>query len=281
MRQTLEAKNYTVQDLSLLITPQVPQDALALVVAGPTEPLTPAEVAAISDYMEQGGGLVVLADPVPGMMDEDAQTGLAAYLASQWGIGLRPDVIVDLGSTMPLAAIAASYGSHPTTDRLRSMATYFPTARSIDVEPSSEDTTRTELIQTGSNAWGETTLENASQQTSIEFDETADTPGPLVVAAAAEDPAAAARVVVIGDSDFGANADFYGMGNGDLLVNSVDWAAGQDELISLTPKETTQRFVTPPSRAALILVFLVSVVAIPALFLIVGLSTWWGRRSKA
>jgi ABC-type uncharacterized transport system involved in gliding motility auxiliary subunit len=65
------------------------------------------------------------------------------------------------------------------------------------------------------------------------------------------------------------------------LVNSVDWAAGQDELISLTPKETTQRFVTPPSRATLILVFLVSVVAIPALFLIVGLSTWWGRRSKA
>ena len=87
-------------------------------------------------------------------------------------------------------------------------------------------------------------------------------------------------MAVIGDSDFGANADFFGLGNGDLLVNSVDWTAGQDSLISLTPKETTQRFVAPPSRAVLMLIFVLSVIAIPALFLIVGLSTWWGRRSK-
>jgi ABC-type uncharacterized transport system involved in gliding motility auxiliary subunit len=281
LRQALEAKNYAVQDLSLLITPEVPQDALAVVVAGPTSTLSPEEVEALSTYMEQGGGLVVLADPAPDMMDQEARDGLAAYLASAWGIEPRRDLIVDLGSSMPLAAIAASYASHPTTDRLQSLATYFPTSRSLAVAPSAEGTTRTEIILTGSNAWGETSLEGETQQTSIEFNEGADTPGPLVVAATAEDIARAARVVVIGDSDFGANADFYGLGNGDLLVNAVDWAAGQDALISLTPKETTQRFVTPPSRLVLMLVFVVSVIAIPAVFLIVGLTTWWGRRSKA
>jgi len=103
----------------------------------------------------------------------------------------------------------------------------------------------------------------------------------LIVGATAEDSVNGARLVVVGDSDFGANADFYGLGNGDLLVNSIDWAAGQEALISLTAKETTQRYVTPPSRQILALVFVMGVIAIPALFLILGLTTWGGRRAKA
>lgn len=279
VRQALEAKNYAVQDLSLLITPHVPDDALAVVVAGPTEPLSAAEVDALSAYLDQGGGLVVLADPLP-PAETASVDPLAAFLASTWGLTLRQDLVVDLSSSMPLAAIAASYGSHPATDRLQSLATYFPTSRSLQVSPSDDTATRTELILTGSNSWGETDLEGTTQQASIEFQDGQDTPGPLVVAATAEDLAAKARLVVVGDSDFGANADFYGLGNGDLLVNSIDWAAGQDSLISLTPKQATTRYVTPPSREMLLLVFVASVLAVPAMFLILGLSTWWGRRSK-
>jgi ABC-type uncharacterized transport system involved in gliding motility auxiliary subunit len=281
LRQALEAKNYSVQDLSLLITPQVPEDALAVVVAGPTEPLSTAEVDALKAYLEQGGALVVLADPLPGMSGGDTADPLASFLASTWGLELRQDLIVDLSSSMPLAAIAASYGTHPVTDKLKSLATYFPTSRSLAVAPSADGTTRTELVLTGSNSWGETNLEGMNQETSIEFNDGADTPGPLVVGATAEDSAKASRLVVIGDSDFGSNADFYGLGNGDLLVNSIDWAAGQEALLSLTPKETTQRFVTPPSRQVLALVFVLGVIAIPALFLILGLATWWARRAKA
>jgi ABC-type uncharacterized transport system involved in gliding motility auxiliary subunit len=281
LRQTLEAKNYSVQELSLLITPKVPDDALAVVVAGPTAPLSPAEVDALSAYLDQGGGLVVLDDPPPAKTAGSTSDPLASYLATTWGLELRQDVIVDLSSSMPLAAIAASYATHPVTDKLKSLATYFPTSRSLAVTPSDAATTRTELVLTGSNSWGETNLEGLSQKSSIEFNAGADTPGPLVVEATAEDSAKAARLVVVGDSDFGSNADFYGLGNGDLLVNSIDWAARQDALISLTPKETTQRFVTPPSREVLALVFVVGVLAIPAMFLILGLATWWGRRSKA
>jgi len=276
-RQALEAKNYVVQDLSLLITPQVPEDALAVIIAGATAPLATAEVEALATYLDDGGGLVVLADPLPGT----AEDPLATFLASRWGLDLRRDLIVDLSSSMPLAAIAASYADHPVTEKLQSLATYFPTSRSLGVAPSAEGTTRTELILTGSNSWGETELDGMSPETTIEFNDGADTPGPLVVGATAEDLARAARLVVVGDSDFGANADFYGLGNGDLLVNSIDWAAGQDALISLTAKPTTERYVTPPSRQVLALVFIVGVVAIPGLFMILGLTTWWGRRSKA
>jgi len=280
-RQALESKNYTVEDLSLLIAPQVPEDALAVVVAGAVEPLTAAEVDALADYMDAGGGLIVLSDPGPLPPESQAPDPLESYLASRWGIELRDDLIVDLSSSMPFAAIAASYAEHPATDRLQNLATYFPNSRSLAVAPSADGTSRTELVLTGTNSWGETDLDALTESNSAFPDDGIDVGGPLAVAATAQDSGASARVVVIGDSDFGANADFYGLGNGDLLTNSIDWAAGQDSLISLTPKETTQRFVTPPSREVLVLVFLLGVVAIPTLFLVLGVVTWLGRRSRA
>jgi len=281
LRQTLESKNYTVEMLSLLVAPQVPDDALAVVVAGPTAPLSAVEVDAVKTFQEKGGGLVVLADPIPGTEITPENDLLSAYLRSAWGLDPQPDLVVDLNSSMPLAAVEASYASHPVTDRLQNLVTYFPTARSVAVEsPGEGQVTQTELVLTGANSWGETNLEGLPQEGSIEFSETEDNAGPLAVAAAAEASDGASRVVVIGDSDFGANADFSGYGNGDLLVNSIDWAAGQDDLINLTPKESIERYVAPPSRPGLLMLALLSIIVVPAAFLTVGVATWWGRRAK-
>jgi len=280
LRQALEAKNYTIETLSLLVSPQVPEDARAVVVAGPTEPLSEAEIGALTAYLENGGGLVVLADPLPGMSPA-APDPLVEYLAREWGVTLRQDVVFDLSSSLPYAAISASYASHPITERLRNLATYFPTARSLAVAESDDSRTRTELILTGADSWGETTLEGLTEDSVIEFDEVEDAPGPLVIGATVEDFAAGARIVVIGDSDFAANADFFGLGNGDLLVNSVDWAAGEDDLISLTPKQTTDRFVSPPTRGMALLVVLVAILLLPGAFIVLGISTWLRRRARA
>ena len=281
LRQALEAKNYTVETLTLLITPQVPDDALAVVIAGPTAPLSVAETQAIQTFLEGGGGLVALIDPTPGTRITVENDVLSRFLRSAWGLEPQSDLVVDLSSSMPLAAISASYDPHPITERMQNLLTYFPTARSFRLDDSTAGgPTRTALVFTGANSWGETALEGLSQESQIEFSETEDIPGPLAVAAAVESIDGQARIVAIGDSDFGANADFPSYGNGDLLVNSVDWAAGQDDLISLTPKETIERFVATPSRQTLVLVALISILLVPAAFLTLGVSTWWGRRSK-
>src|SRR3990170_1056147 len=86
LRQKLEAKNYSVETLSLLITPQVPDDALALVIAGPTAPLSAVEVEAVQSYLRDGGGLVVLADPTPGTQITAENDLLTHYLRSAWGL---------------------------------------------------------------------------------------------------------------------------------------------------------------------------------------------------
>jgi ABC-type uncharacterized transport system involved in gliding motility auxiliary subunit len=281
-RQALESKNYEVATLNLLTDPAVPADALAVVVAGPLAPLRESEVSALRTYLAAGGSLVALFEPTPGTQLEGVDDLLADELAATWGIRLRDDLVVDLNSSLPLYGIAASYGNHAVTERLHNLATYFPSARSLElVETDNTGLTQTGLVETGSNSWGETDFQTLVDQRSFEMNSGKDTPGPLTVAASVEDFATGSRVIVAGDVDFGANGDYFQLGNGDLLINSIDWAAGQEALISLTPKDTTQRFVVPPTRQTTLLIALLTVIGIPGAVVAAGVSTFVSRRRRA
>ena len=62
----LEQENYEVKPLLLPSVEQVPDDASAVVLAGPTRPLTDAAIAALDAYLKRGGHLLALARPGPG-----------------------------------------------------------------------------------------------------------------------------------------------------------------------------------------------------------------------
>ena len=55
-------------------------------------------------------------------------------------------------------------------------------------------------------------------------------------------------IVVVGNSNFAITKNYTAFGNGDFMINSIDWAAQQDKLINLTPKKTTQRILVPPQN---------------------------------
>ena len=50
-KQALETKNYTVNILNLLATPKIPEDALAIIIAGPQKPVSENEVKLLEDYV--------------------------------------------------------------------------------------------------------------------------------------------------------------------------------------------------------------------------------------
>ena len=50
--------------------------------------------------------------------------------------------------------------------------------------------------------------------------------------------------MVIGDSDFAANQWVSLQHNGDLFFNTIDWLAQDENLISIRPKEATDRHLT-------------------------------------
>lgn len=87
-------------------------------------------------------------------------------------------------------------------------------------------------------------------------------------------------MVVFGDSEFAADENFIQYGNGDLLINSVDWASRQEELINLTPKDPVQRVLVPPQRYTLGLILFISVFLLPGMIVIAGGIVWYQRRKQ-
>lgn len=59
----LETSNYTIEEINLATSDEVPEDANALIIAGPVSQFVPQEIEVLDNYLATGGGLVVLADP--------------------------------------------------------------------------------------------------------------------------------------------------------------------------------------------------------------------------
>jgi ABC-type uncharacterized transport system involved in gliding motility auxiliary subunit len=85
-------------------------------------------------------------------------------------------------------------------------------------------------------------------------------------------------MAVFGDSDFASNR-YYGLsGNGNFFLNTVNWLTEESDLISIQPKTSSARTVQfTPSQGRLI--FLVSVVILPLIVLVLGVSVWRRRRA--
>jgi gliding motility-associatede transport system auxiliary component len=137
------------------------------------------------------------------------------------------------------------------------------------------------LVTTAPQSWAETDLKNLQDPNSqITFDPQTDQQGPISLAATAENTQQKSRVVIFGDADFASDSYFTAYANSDLFMNSVDWAARKENLINLTPKQSTQRLMVPPQRVTLNLIFLGTVFVLPGLALLSGITVWIQRRRR-
>ena len=280
VRQVLESKNYVVNTLNLQAANAIPEDARAVVIAGPKIPLTDDSVALLKEYAENGGSILVLANPTPMTEFDDNPDPLADYLESDWGITLNDDIIVDTNSpSSPFFAVGAQYAIHPITDKMQGIAAIFPFSRSITID-AGNSSSPTELIFTIDQSWGETDFTSLDGQKTLEYNEDADLLGPMVLAAAAENITAESRVVVFGSSSFAQDDNFDFSGNGDMFINAVDWITEQESLINLTTTTPQERTFTPPGSLQLILTVVTSICIIPILILAAGAYAWVMRRRR-
>jgi ABC-type uncharacterized transport system involved in gliding motility auxiliary subunit len=236
----------------------------------------------LSDYVTAGGTMVIMQDSPIFTEFGDQNDYLAGYLKDSWGITLGEDLVIDqtsfLGAMAPVGSVDAS---HPITQKLQGLATGFPSARSVQVSDAYEDVSATVIIQTASSdSWAETDLTMLLEGGEVEYTEGSDLLGPVPLAVAAEKMSTGSRIVVFGDNNFAMNANFTFFGNGDLLVGSVDWAVGQDDLINLTPKTATQRFLLPAQPYLMNMIFLFVVILMPGAVLMAGVVTWARKRRR-
>jgi ABC-type uncharacterized transport system involved in gliding motility auxiliary subunit len=290
---TLRNKNYTVDTLNLTQNAKIPADAKVLFIAGPETPLLDFEITAIQDYLKEGGGLILLQNPyaVTGMDPE--KDLLAAYLKTDWGITLRNDIIIHLQNRYLLNPFASQYDANsPITERIPgNMYSVFPTSMSLVLDlPEGKNLIQTPFVTIDApneQVWGETDISSVglisilSESKTATYEKDTDNASPLNVAVSVEDPSTSSRVVVFGDEDFAENQIVnQGAGaNSDLIANAVDWASQQENLISLTPKNQTYRFISLPQDAwVLNAIVLTTACLLPGSFLLLYGVVWYNRR---
>ena len=279
IRQALENKNYVVKTLNLEAQ-AIPEDAKVIVLAGPITPLSTQAMNSLKSYLASGGSLVALENPVVLTDFGTKSDPLAKYLSSDWGITLNDDIVIDTQApSSAYNATALQYNQHPITEKMGGVGVTFPFARSLSVAFDVQDVTVTDLIYTTDQAWGEKDF------TSIEvgqpaYDPATESVGPMLLAAAAENTVTNGRVMVIGNSTFAVDSNFDFSGNGDLLVNSIDWGAEKEELISLTTASPTERVFVPPGAFQRMVMLAGAVCLIPLAILIMGAASWYSRRKQ-
>jgi ABC-type uncharacterized transport system involved in gliding motility auxiliary subunit len=280
LKTMLESKNYSVAQLNLLLENQIPEDASVIIINGPQKALSQTEVNLLKNYLSKGKALILLQDSIAQYDTGDAVNPLADYIASDWGLVLNKDLVVDLSSSTATVAIGnpSTYGASPITANMGSLVTVFPIARSISAT-TVDGVTQIQLVSTSTQSWGEVSLD-AIENTSAQFDEGVDFLGPLTIAYTAENTTNGSRLVVFGDTDFSVNGYFTAYGNSDILVNSIDWTTGQENLISLTPRTSTDRVLVTPKVYTIGLIFLLVVVIIPGVVLLSGILVWIQRKKR-
>ena len=274
-KTALEAKNYSVSTLNLLSENNIPTDAKVIVIAGATNPISTNEMALFQEYIAKGGAIIILEEPLPLTNIGNNPDPLSDYLAKNLGITLNNDIVLDTTSPQANIAVGATYGSHPITQKLAGLVSFFPTARSLTINGTATTSVK-ELVATSQASWGETDFTNQSAS----FDPEKDFEGPLTLAAAGTDSNTNARLVVFGDADFASDAAFQEYANGDLFINSVDWAAGEERMINLSSPQPITRTLNAPKTSTLVLLGFSMICLIPGLIVGGGITSWLIRKKR-
>jgi ABC-type uncharacterized transport system involved in gliding motility auxiliary subunit len=282
VKEDLEKNNYKTETVKLLEKPEIPKDCTVLVVGGPKHDYIQPEVDAIKNFVENGGRALIMVDPPLKFSREqtDDNEPLTKVLES-WGVTADKDLVLDtsgvgeLFQMGPEAPLVTAYEDHAIVRDMKDTATGFPISRSLEVK-NGDKTTVSKLFETTENSFATTNLSSPEIRQSK-----TDKKGPLVLGAAGtyttgkED--GNGRFVVVGCSSWIANFFLRFNGNRDLFLNMMNWLSSDEDLISIRPKEQTDRRLTMNARQ-MTMIFYESVLAIPLIIVVAGVGVWWRRR---
>ena len=273
LKDSLLKQSYGVKKISLLTVSSIPAECSVIIIGGPKKEISSNEKEILNSYLLKGGNGVFLLDPDSGA---DMEEFLKTY-----GVRMEKNFIIDKTSQILggdyFIPVISTYGNHEITKNFN-YTTFFPLARSVSSAIGKDQTglTFTPLAITSENSLAKKNPDK------IEFNPKEDEKGPLNIACAVTKTNQGkngkdTRIVVFGDSDFISNAYFNLSGNGDLFLNSLNWLAEEEDLISIRPRPIEFTNVQISKRKGYF-IFYLSVIIIPASILVLGGIIWIRRR---
>lgn len=269
----LNRRKIRSHSVNLAIVPAIPDNSALLVMSTPSVPLLPGEIELIKSYLQRGGNLLLLSDPGNRHFDP-----LLSYL----GLMQLPGTTVDATTNLykisdPTFIIASEYTQHPITRNFQ-LITLFPAATGFEIGDETEFLS-IPLLNSSAKSWTET----GSLSGKIRFEPDSDErQGPITFAYALTrglETDTEQRVVVVGDSDFLANAYIGNVGNLDLGLRMINWLAHDDRFIDIPAKSTPDKSLqlTKTSVAVIGFGFLI---VLPLLLAGTGFFIWRRRRRR-
>jgi ABC-type uncharacterized transport system involved in gliding motility auxiliary subunit len=173
-------------------------------------------------------------------------------------------------------ALVTSYSSQPIVNDMKGTATGFPLARSLEIK-NTDKTSVQKLFASSNSSLATNNLSSAA----VNVNDPKNEKGPLTIAAAGSyntgKENSQGRFVVVGSSSWAANSFINFNGNNDLALNTINWLASDEDLISIRPKQQEDRRITM-TRAQLSLVRMTSQFVLPLVVVVAGVGVWWKRR---
>ncbi|HOE62749.1 MAG TPA: Gldg family protein [Candidatus Sumerlaeota bacterium] len=279
LKRVCEERGMKVQPLEIMRSGFVPDDASAIVCAGPRIDLYPMELETLKAWLKGGGRLILMLDPAP---KPELNYPNFKTLAAEFGILLKDDIILDPNKEsmarfdMPIVPMVTTYVRHAITDNIpyTQYPLFVPLARTTNPAPNPPpDISIKPLLKSSSSSWSQpigAILEGKMTKPA------ANEIGPQTLAVAASqtppdgDEEKAARLVVFGDSDIFTDVNIVYQIPLYLFSNSINWLTQKADLVAVPPKivEDTPMALTAGQRNFLALLF---VVTIPSLIFFGGL----------
>lgn len=264
----IKKENHIVRQFNLAVTKSVPDSASVVAIISPKTAFFPQELDSLTKYVNKGGKLLLMLDP------ESPQS--MRNFAARFKIKVGNNMVIDasglgqLFGSGPGVPLVQTYDKNNAITKDFGIMTFYPYASSVSETDDKDGWTVTELAKTSANSWADVDYTGGK----VSFDENKDIKGPVAVAAIAKKDKS--TVAVFGDSDFAKNGYFNQQGNGNFFLNTINYLAEEEDLISIRPKQPKDRRLTL-TQADVSKIFYLVVITIPLLLVILGVTVFLKR----
>ena len=275
--EQIEKENMETQSLSLLNVDSIPADADCILIYSPTSDISEEEKDMLADYVEDGGKLLVMAEPA----EDDDLENLYSLLAD-YGVEASNGILVEgdrehYAFQMPCVLLPDMNSSEITNSLIEeNYYAIMPISRGLTVGESTGGATVTELLTTSDAAFSKTAGYNLDTYEKEEE----DIDGPFAVAVSVE-TAGGGSMVWFASSDFLDDMyNAYASGaNGDLGMNALSSLVGENEAIAIRSKSLNYNYLTISDSAASLLK-LTMIGVLPLVYLGIGILVVLRRRER-
>ena len=272
---SLEKENITVEELSLLNTDEIPEDAACLIVYAPQSDISEAERILLEDYVAGGGKLLVMAGPV-----EDADLTNFYALLDPYGITAAEGIVVEgdrehYAFSTP-AILMPDLADSDITTPLAEEGYYviLPLAVGLEMGENTTGATVTSLLTTSDAAFSKP---DGYDMTSYEKED-GDLDGPFALAVDAAYSNGGELIWVSSSAYLDDMYNAYSSGaNVNFTMNALSQLIGESEAMSIRAKSLNYNYLTiSDSVSGLLQVLMIGV--IPLTFLGAGITVVVRRR---